>query len=128
MTVEIEKSKWKSFCDDISRKRMDWDVSIQVLDPEMGAQKLTDELPFAGITFEDKHGKAVIEIATDNGAEGHQLHIIENPTRLLVSDNENRMNDTLDIEDERGVKTLITFHRPASVLAAYVRGELIAVG
>jgi hypothetical protein len=127
MTVEIEKSKWKEFCDDISRKRMDWDVSIQVLDPEIGAQKLTEDLPFVGVTYEEKNGKPVIEIATDNGAESHQMHIIENPVRILVSDNENRLNDTMDIEDARGVKTLITFHRPASVLAAYVKGEIVAV-
>lgn len=126
MTKDIPKNQWKDFCDGLSREKMDWQTSVQVLSNDTGAQMLSDGLPLIGLTFEIEAGHEKIELVTGTGAGIHQTHSIFDPLRLSVQQDEGRPGSTLDIEDDTGTKTLVTFIRPASFPMAYEKGDIVA--
>ena len=127
MTKEIPRNEWKGFCDDLSRDRVDWQTSVQVLSIDTGAQMLSDGLPLIGLTYEIESGHEKIQLVTGTGAGIHQTHSIYDPLRLALEENADEPGGTLDIEDDTGTKTLVTFIRPASMPMAYEKGELVAV-
>ena len=104
----------EQFCDEISRERLDWITNVQVLSSESGAQVLSEGLPFIGLTYEANNDSETIVFDAGTGADSYQSHVIEDPTKVALSEPEDIESSTLDIEDASGTKTLITFSRPAS--------------
>lgn len=126
MTREIPKEQWKGFCEQISRERLDWKTSIQVLSDETGAQMLSQGLPFVGIALEDENGSAKIELITGTGASIHQTHSIFNPSRILIEFEKGNVA-VLDIEDDSGTKTLVSFIEAASLPATVEKSEIVQI-
>lgn len=126
MLTEIPKEKWKLFCDEISRDRLDWETSVQILNKDSGAQVLSAGLPLIGLTFDVEGGHEKIELVTGTGASIHQTHSIFEPCKLILEAEAETDGGILDIEDDEGTKTLITFIRPASFPRLFERGELVA--
>lgn len=125
MLTEIPKENWKMFCDQISHDRLDWETSVQILSRESGAQVLSAGLPLIGLTFDEEEGKEKIELITGTSASIHQTHSIFEPSRLVLEANSEKDGGILDIEDDEGTKTLISFIRPASFPAKFERGDII---
>lgn len=122
MTQQIERKDWKEFFDRLSRERLDWETSVQVLADETGAQYLNQGLPFVGATFEENPDR--IELIVGSGAENHQTHTIFGPQ--LVAFETNGAAGTLDIEDENGTKTLIKFTGSLPEVITYSETEAIS--
>lgn len=126
MLTEIPRDKWKLFCDELSRDRIDWETSVQILSKESGAQVLSAGLPLIGLSFDMEDGKEKIELITGTGASIHQTHSIFDPRKLILEATSDRDGGILDIEDDEGTKTLISFIRPAYTPAIYEKGDLIS--
>ena len=125
MLREIPKEQWKLFCDELSRDRIDWETSVQILSKESGAQVLSAGLPLIGLYFDNEDGKEKIELVTGTGASIHQTHSIFDPQKVILEAQSDRDGGILDIEDDEGTKTLISFIRPAYVPARYQRADIL---
>jgi hypothetical protein len=126
MTQEIPREQWGRFCDDISREKMEWETSIQVLSVETGAQVLSEGLPLLGISFDVEGGRNKIELITGTGGGIHHTHSIFDPCVLMLQNEKAESGWILDIEDDAGTKTLVEFRNPPMVPAVR-QGSGIAV-
>lgn len=127
MTTVVHEENWKEFFDRISREKLDWETSVQVLSDESGAQILSAGLPLAGITFDEKDNERKIEIIVGSGAENHQTHNVFDPKFVAFEKTEGKSESTLDIEDAKGAKTLIRFTQPLPAAVEYAETETISV-
>jgi hypothetical protein len=109
MTEEIQRSEWKSFFEKLSKEKLGWETTVQVISLETGANMLSEGLPFNGITYEDNEEGASLEIITGMAPEEHDSHTISDPQKVAFEPRENSEGGTLDIEDASGAKTLVTF-------------------
>jgi hypothetical protein len=114
MTKEIQKEAWGGYFNDLSRDMAEWQTTVRVIS-DGGAQILSEGLPFAGLTYDQKSHRHSIELTVGNGAQNHQLHNIYEPIRVAF-EAAGEKGGTLDIVDARGTSTLITFEKPKSVL------------
>ena len=119
MNLEIKKENWADFFDTLSKRRYEWKTKIEVLGCEMGDQMLTEGLPLNGITVETNGDLATIDISVGEDTEFHQTHNIKNPTRIAFLAAADSYRDVIDIEEEDGTKTLITFIEPMSIIVGY---------
>ncbi len=87
---------------------------------------LSDGLPFAGLTLENKDGSGPIELAIGNGTYDHQFHNIYEPVKIAFEPSGSKAG-TLDILDASGTTTLITFVQPMPALMEYAAGDLLPV-
>jgi hypothetical protein len=119
MTKEIKREDWKKFFDKLSREQLDAETSVRVLSDEIGAQVLSEGLPFVGLTFDEKSGESKIELIVGGDTENHQTHNILNPKMVAFESAEGSSFGTLDIEDEGETKTLIKFTQSLPVLITH---------
>ena len=128
MNLEIKKENWVDFFDTLSKRRYEWKTKIEVLAGKMGDQVLTEGLPLNGITVETKDERTTIDISVGQNTESHQTHNIKNPTRIaFLAGTDYR--DVIDIEEEDGTKTLITFVEPMGIVFGYTEIDVaIAAG
>ncbi|MCW5961274.1 MAG: DUF5335 family protein [Pyrinomonadaceae bacterium] len=111
MTIIINKDQWKEYFDELSRKMVDFETSIQILSGESGAQMISSGLPFNGITLDENDERSSIEISVGNRARTHLSHNIFAPKMVAFEATDN-VSGTLDIEESDGTKTLVRFTNP----------------
>ena len=126
MNFEIVKDDWALFFESLGKRRYEWTTKVEVLKSEMGDQVLTEGLPLNGMTVEKRGDRISIDISVGENTEAHQTHNIENPVRVAFLPAETNHGDVLDIEEEDGTKTLITFIEPMGILVGYEKAEMIA--
>ena len=127
MTTQIQKSEWKDFFDNLSRDLDGWETTVEVFSNEVGAQVMSQGLPFHGLTIEDRNGEPTIELLVGNTNETHQTHNIANAVTVAFEGAGVGPGGMLDIEDASGTKTLIRFVQPFPILVEYVNTEIVAV-
>jgi len=115
-TREIPREEWVSFFNNFSRSHEAWPVRIEVFGVELGAQLESSSLRFTGINADLKDGQNRITI--DLGITPHRSmsHAIAHPTHVWLGrrDGERGAFETLDIQSENGVTTLIKFDAATS--------------
>lgn len=82
MTNEVHNNQWKQFFDEESRDKLEWLTKVEVLSPDNGVQILSEGLPLASLTFEDKDKSPQIEILVGKDTAHHQTHNILVPTKV----------------------------------------------
>ena len=125
MTTEIKREDWKSFFDDLSRDLAGWQTVVEVISDDVGAQVLTEGLPFVGLTYEDADGNPSIELTLGENRENHQTHTITSPKLVAFEGSGLGPAGILDIEDGAGTKTLIRFVQPFPILVEYEETEVV---
>lgn len=125
MTGESKRTEWKTFFDGLSQEMADWKTTAQILNNDTGARVLSEALPFTGLTFNEKGGRAGIDLSVGSGMDNHQTHNIPEPLKVAFEAGGRRPYGTLDIEDMSGTKTLITFVRPVPVLVEVGSAEIV---
>ena len=109
-TQEIPRTEWTPFFDDFSLRHEGWMVSVEIVGCDIGDQEQARR-PLAGVTAEVKERIARIEISVGNALDGHFVHIIEAPERVLCKSPAIPGDEAIEIEDDTGHKTLVTFVR-----------------
>ena len=109
-TQEIPRTEWTPFFDDFSVRHEGWMVSVEIIGADIGDQEQSRR-PLAGVSAEVKDRFARIEIKVGNPLDGHVLHIIEAPERVWCKLPATPGDEAIEIEDEQGRKTLVTFVR-----------------
>jgi len=113
-TVVIPRADWRAKLDEFSTAHQGWRVSLELLDPGLGAQPEIDDLPLRGVTAEvDAHEPAIMIAA---GSKSDQItHVIHTPTRVQLEKNEAGADMALEIESSDHAKAILRFTTPAPV-------------
>jgi len=128
MNYEIKKENWADFFESLSKRRYEWKTRIEILNPEMGDQTLTEGLPLNGVTVETTGDRTSIDVSVGENTEAHQTHTIKNPSRVAFLAAADNHEDVIDIEEEDGTKTLISFIEPMGILIGHMEVEIAATG
>ena len=113
MQGEIERSQWKIFLDEFSKRNQLRPTRLEIIGEDIGAQEEERLLPFVGISFENKgsaSGSVEIILGGETVAEQRQLtHTVTNVQRIVPLTGTGTLEDGLGVEDKGGVKTLLRF-------------------
>lgn len=116
MTFEIPRDQWKPFFDDINKLYRNWQTSIEVMGLDLGDQPEVEGAPLQEINFEDRGSDAGdIEIALGETSDAYQMHRIERPQRVSVTDSQPGAERDVEIESGDGTTVLVHI-RPAPEL------------
>lgn len=106
-TFEIPRRAWAERLNQFSAVHDGWLVSVDVLSPDIGAQRQIDNLPLLGISADrlDHDGSVAISVARSGG--GHLTHVIREVSRIYVERTDAGADAALQIESGDGIKTII---------------------
>lgn len=105
-TREVPKADWQPFAQGFSRLHDGWIISLQILEPDLGAQIELVNRPFRGLVYEPRDEMLMI-LSSDRRGD-HLCHQIMNPRRIFVEEDcgEDR---ALEIESDDGTRTVVQF-------------------
>lgn len=111
-TYEVPEDQWIRFFDRFSQDHAGWPVTVEVLGRETGPQRLLQEQPLQGISFDAQGSRpCTIQVGAGDQPSANFSHVIDMPLHIRVADDESR--GTIEIEPADGPQTLVHFHRPA---------------
>ena len=125
ITREIPREEWAAFFDSFSRRHEGWRVTLEVLGPDIGAQKEARELPLGGITAE-LNGKDRIDVMVGERADDHITHSISQPTHVRLEETDGGVHQALEIESS-GAPTVLLRFLPA-IASELVDGRRVRKG
>jgi uncharacterized protein DUF5335 len=112
MSGFIERSQWKIFLDEFSKRNQLRATSLEAIG-ELGAQEEEKFLPLVGISFEtkgDAAGRIEIILGGETAAEErHLTHSITDVERIAPLIGPTGFEEGIGIEDKSGGKTLLRF-------------------
>lgn len=126
MNFEINKDDWGRFFDALTKRRFEWKTEIELIDPNVGDQTLSNGLRLNGITLENRGGHTVIDISVVGRNNDHQTHNVTNATRVAYLHAPEPKADVIAIEDEAGTKTLIRLIGPIGLLIGFEEARVFA--
>ena len=108
----IERSQWKTFLDEFSKRNESRPTRLEVIG-EIGAQEEEQFLPLLGVSFETK-GDAAGSVEVMLGGESakeprHLTHTIGKVERIAPLIGTTTLEEGLGFEDKEGGKTLLRF-------------------
>ena len=111
----IARNEWPSFFDGFSRRHEGWLVTLEVFQPQIGAQVEEHDLALEGVIAELGNGngdKDKIEITIGGTPHQHVTHIVLSPIEVSLEHTEDGANHALAIKSADDATTLLCF-RPA---------------
>lgn len=113
-TVVIPRADWRATLDEFSTAHQGWRVSLELLEPTLGAQPEIDDLPLRGVTAEVTAADSAITIAAGSKT-GQITHTIHTPTRVQLEKNDAGADIALEIESSDHAKAILRFTTPVPV-------------
>jgi uncharacterized protein DUF5335 len=107
-TLEIPKDQWLPYFNDFSKRHYGWGVTLEVLGSDLGDQPVAQGPPLQGLSYE-KAGSEAGDILVEIGDAGfpYEVHHVDRPRRVLVTDSDPGAETDIRIESEDGVVTLV---------------------
>jgi uncharacterized protein DUF5335 len=109
-TVEIPREAWVQQLNEFTAIHEGWLVSLDVLDPELGAQPEIVNLPLVGVSADRIDQDGAIALSVMVAATGHFTHVIQGVTRIYVERADDGADAALEIESGDGTRTILRFH------------------
>ena len=106
-TREVPRCEWSKFFDNLSRKQQGWEVTLEVLGPDIGDQVEERHMFLAGITAEVADGGDKIEIMIGENARGHVTHMITAPILVELQQTDLGVNSAIQIKSADGTTSLL---------------------
>jgi hypothetical protein len=106
---EVPRAEWKAFFDAFSRNHVGWQVTVDVLGSDLGAQHEIVDLPLIGITCESA-GSRVVQIHAGT-PPSHLTHTIEKVTHVRLEQTDDEADAALQVQDEEGTTVILQFRR-----------------
>lgn len=120
MERNIEIAQLESFFKEFTNNNLSRPTRLEVFD-EMGAQTEEHGLPLKGIALDmkgDDAPRVEIMLGMQGSVVRHLTHTISNVKRVYVKIGEDNRDEVLEIESEKGVKTLLHFEPLEEISAA----------
>jgi hypothetical protein len=112
-TTQIARNEWPSFFDGFSRQHEGWLVTLEIFQPDIGAQVEERDLALEGVTAELGNGdKDKIEIMIGGKPNQHVTHTVLNPVEVSLEHTEDGANHALAIKSADDALTLLCFRSP----------------
>ena len=108
-TVEIPRQAWAERLNQFTAVHDGWLVSIDVLSPDMGAQRQVDKLPLLGISADRIDHDVAVAVSVAQSGAGHLTHVIHEVTRIYVEQTDDGADAALETESADGTKTIVRF-------------------
>jgi len=108
-TVEVPRNSWSQALNDFTSTHEGWLVSLDVLNPEMGAQPEISELPLVGIWTEEIEHDRSITVSAARSAGEHISHTIRDARRVEIERTDEGADAALAVESGNGTKTILRF-------------------
>ena len=104
----ISENDWCDFIEHFSRDHAGQRVTIELLDPQLGPQKMAQDLPLQGISFDTAGTRpSSLEISAGESPQQHVRHVIDKPMYISVARDDQNREIALQIEPADGAKTLL---------------------
>jgi hypothetical protein len=105
-----QRTEWTSLTERLTAEYQGYDVTIEILDPEAGANSLVERLPFDTVTYDHKDDVVVISVGGNSQRYPVALrHVIHHPQELVVDLIPE--GAALKITDSTGTTTLVSLVR-----------------
>jgi hypothetical protein len=112
-TSTIARNEWQSFFDGFSRRHEGWLVTLEVFQPQIGAQVEARDLSLEGLSAElGKGHKGKIEIMIGGRPHQHITHTVFNPVEVSLEHTEYGANHALAIRSADKALTLLCLRPP----------------
>ena len=111
-TREIPRGEWREFADSFSRQHAGWLVTLEELDPELGAQEIARDLPLVGITADREPDHDEMNVIVAESRDRHATHRVIAPAHLYLLINDEGADQALEAESSEGTKTILRFRSP----------------
>jgi len=108
-TQEIPREQWHKFFDSFSRQHEGWLVTLEVLQPDLGAQKEVDDLPFEGISHASTDELDTIAIILGRTPNERVTHTIAEAEHVWLETTAQGADAALEIESRDDSKALLRF-------------------
>ena len=106
-----QRTEWTSLTDRLSAEYAGYDVTIEVLAPDLGDNPMVERLPFDNVTYDHKDDVLVVAVGgRDQRYPVVLRHLIDHPRELVVD--QNPRGAALKVTDEAGTTTLVSLLRP----------------
>ena len=106
-TRAVARERWIEFFDSFSRAYAGSVATLEVLDPDLGAQIEVEETPLTGISY-DTTG---LELHfTTRG--GHLVHRIASPARVSIEEGDNGLVAAIEIAADGEPETILRLSAP----------------
>lgn len=108
-TQEIARTDWAGRLNEFTAVHDGWLVSVDVLNPDIGAQRQIENLPLLGVSADriNHDGSVAISVARPGGA--HFTHVIREVKRILIEQTRDGADAGLQIESGDGTNTIVRF-------------------
>jgi hypothetical protein len=105
-----QRTEWTKLTDRLTAEYRGYDVTIEVLDPEAGANQMVERLPFDSITYDHKDDVVVVAVGGTSQRYPVALrHIVYHPQEFVVDLIPE--GAALKVTDSTGTTTLISLLR-----------------
>ena len=105
-----QRTEWTKLTDRLTAEYQGYDVTIEVLDPEAGANPMVERLPFHNITYDHKDDVVVVAVGGNSQRYPVALrHLIYHPQEFVVDMIPEGV--ALKITDSTGTTTLVSVLR-----------------
>jgi hypothetical protein len=105
-----QRTEWTRLTDRLTAEYQGYDVTIEVLDPEAGANSLVERLPFDTVTYDHKDDVVVLTVGGNSQRYPVALrHLIYHPQELVVDLVPE--SAAMRITDSTGTTTLVSLLR-----------------
>jgi Family of unknown function (DUF5335) len=106
LTKSIAPEQWEKFFDRFSESNRGRQISIEMIDSELGDEELIKNAPLLAMIYDrpNKGNNLAIEVGKDEMTYGHS---IDTPTEVLTAENSKGEIMAISISDAAGRKTLV---------------------
>jgi hypothetical protein len=108
-TQEVQKHEWVPFLDEFSRRHVGEPVTVEVLGPDLGAQREAESLPLVGVSVDlaDGGDNEQIEVIAGDSPSAHVTHAVRRPSGVALATADSGADEALQIRSEDGTTTLL---------------------
>src|SRR4051812_22203294 len=97
-TLVIPRADCRKGLEELSTSHDGWRIEVEVLSPELGVQPVVEVLPLRGVTAEIGKAEPTITIAAGSGGTDQVTHVIHQPRRVQLEQNDEGADVALEIE------------------------------
>jgi hypothetical protein len=105
-TKAIPVERWGEWCDLFTNGNRGRLIGIEIVDAELGAQPLADGVALVAIDY-DPEGKGNDFAISYGDEQAPSVHTVAGPVALWQAQDQNGVVVSLEIEDERGGRTIV---------------------
>lgn len=117
MTTEIPHDHWPEFLGRFGDDHLGWRVTLQSHRPGRGKLIEVEDSSLQGLLDDQAGEHEQISIVLGDPEQQHETHVVEDPTRLLLSGDKGS-NRELEIDARDGTVTLVSVRAPRERSAA----------